>query len=248
MENLAGNLSFSSLLLPLRFSTFAMTDYSSGNFYGSAQNGSFQNGAASLKRSKKFFKKSPYLPLGIVLFIVVIIGFFMVKNAFHNQPVQTTSTTLGTSTSTTVTPIAVAKPLVTETINKTFQFPLTDSAGKVVSKIQYEIQSAELDDQIVVQGQVATAVQGRVFLVLNLKITNNYDKSVQLNTRDYIRLLVDNSTSKLAADINNDPVDVEAISTKYTRLGFPIDSNFKNLKLEVGEITGPKQTIQLNLK
>jgi len=84
--------------------------------------------------------------------------------------------------------------------------------------------------------------------VLNLKITNNYNKAVQLSTRDYVRLIVDNSSDRLAADIHNDPVDVEPISTKYTRLGFPIVSDAKSLKLEVGEITGTKQTVQVNLK
>ena len=81
-----------------------------------------------------------------------------------------------------------------------------------------------------------------------MKITNNYDKSVQIPTRDYIRLMVNGSDEKLAPDIHNDPVEIQAISTKYTRVGFPINETDKDLILQVGEIAGKKQTVKLNLK
>lgn len=108
--------------------------------------------------------------------------------------------------------------------------------------------SAELQDEIVIKGQKANAVKGKEFLIINLKLTNNYSKTIQINTRDYIRLSVNKSDEKLAADIHNDPVEVQAISTKYTRLGFPIDETDKNLTLYVGEINGKKESITLNLK
>ena len=246
MKNPAVNFS-SSLFPSLSLSTFLMTDYSTPNY--ATQNNSFQqNGTTNAKRSKGFFKKSPLFPIGLAIVVVVaIVAIFARHTLTNTNQSQTQASTLGANTATNK-PVTVAKPLAIETLNKTFSFPLRDSTGKQVSQIQYEIQSAELDNQIVVQGQIATAVAGREFLVLNLQITNNYSKAVQLNTRDYVRLIVDNSNQRLAADIHNDPVDVEAISTKNTRLGFPIDSSAKNLKLEVGEITGPKQTVQLTLK
>lgn len=239
MKNLAENLS-TALTHFFKTSVFAMTDYSAGPTRLSTTNGSF-SGGFQLKRVKRFFKNSPYIPfvlVGVVVFIIII----LIVRGFISK--QSTST-LG---STTTKQISVAKPLSQETLNKDFDFPLKDANGKTLSKFQYEIQSAELDNQIIIKGQVATAVQGRVFLILNLKITNNFDKDVQLNTKDYVRLIVNNSSDKLAADIHNDPVDVQAISTKFTRIGFPIDAAAKNLKLEVGEIDGSKQTIQLNLK
>jgi len=241
MKNLAVNLSSLSQLF--RLSPLAMTDYSSSTFRSPSQNISSQPSGAQFKKFKRFFKNSPYLPFVIVGVVIVIIAGVIIGKVVNN-PAQTK--TLGASA--TNSQVAIAKPLAQETLNKEFDFPLKDASGKEVSKIQYEIQSAELDNQIVVKGQIATAVAGRSFLILNLKITNNYDKAVNLNTRDYVRLIVDNATDKLAADVHNDPVDIEAISTKYTRLGFAIDSNAKDLKLEVGEIDGAKQTIQLNLK
>ncbi len=131
-------------------------------------------------------------------------------------------------------------------LNRQFTFPLLDSKGQEISKIKFSLETAELRDEIIVQGKRATAVKGRTFLILNFKINNDYNKSVQINTRDYVRLSVNgNDKELLAADIHNDPVEVQAISVKYTRLGFPINDSDKNLKLKVGEINGAKQDIDL---
>jgi hypothetical protein len=244
MKNLAANIS-DYLSQTLRIPTLVMTDYSGSSH--SRLNTSINAGneaSYQFKKIKKFIKNSKVLPFIVVGVIVLLVVVLIVHTIAKHQAMAGQTPAVAAAN----TPVSVAKPLQTESLNKSYMFPLNDSTGKQVSQIQYVIQSAELDNEIVVQGQVATAVQGRVFLVLNLAITNNYDKSVQLNTRDYIRLVVDNSSSKLAADIHNDPVDVEAISTKYTRLGFPIDSNFKTLTLQVGQISGTKQTIQLNFK
>lgn len=137
----------------------------------------------------------------------------------------------------------------TQDINKDFEFPVKDDTGIKVASFKYTIESAELRDQIIVKGQTATAVNGRTFLIINLKITNDKDKAININTRDYIRLSVNgNKDEWLAPDIHNDPVEVQAISTKYTRVGFPINTSDKNLLLRVGEIDGDKQNIKLNLQ
>ena len=135
----------------------------------------------------------------------------------------------------------------TLTLNKEFDFPLTDSTGKQVSKIKYIIQSVDERDEILVRGQKATAADGKVFLVINLKIVNDQAQTVQMNTRDYVRMSVDGS-EWLAPDIHNDPVEVQAISTKYTRLGFAIDGSVKKLTLKVGEINGTKQDVPIVFK
>jgi hypothetical protein len=131
-------------------------------------------------------------------------------------------------------------------INSEFSFPLLGSDGEAVSQIKYTIQNAELRDEIVVKGQRATAVKGRSFLILNLKIANEYNKAIEIDSRDYVRLTTNgNEDEKLAPDIHNDPVEVQAISTKLTRIGFPINDTDKDLKLHVGEINGDKQTVDL---
>lgn len=220
-----------------------MVDFSASPTRLNNPTGSYSSGGSGFKKIKRAFKNSPYIPFIIIGVIVIVIAGVFVSKMTRNHSSQQVAGATAQNTQTTV-----AKPLAQQQLNKDFDFPLKDATGKTVSKIHYEIQSAEEDNQVIIKGQVATAVQGKTFLILNLKIMNSYDKDVQLNTRDYVRLIVDNSSDKLAADVHNDPVDVQAISTKYTRIGFPIAADAKDLKLEVGEIDGPKQTIQLNLQ
>lgn len=139
-------------------------------------------------------------------------------------------------------------PIATDNLNKKFEFPLKDETGKEVAKISYVLESANLQDAFIYQGKTATAVKGRTFLILNLKITNPYTKSININARDYIRIKLNNSSEQLAPDIHNDPVEIQADSTKYTRIGLPINDTDKNITLLVGEIDGEKQTIKLSLE
>ena len=127
-------------------------------------------------------------------------------------------------------PVSTSAPLKTVTIAKDFSF----------SNLSYTLTTAELRSQIILQGQTATAAPGRIFLILNLKLRNDSNNRMQIVTSDFIRLNVNGSNDWLAPEINNDPVEVQPISTKYTRLGFPINISDKDYKLQVGEIKGTK--------
>ncbi len=133
-------------------------------------------------------------------------------------------------------------------LNREFTFPLKNSEGEEVSRIHYGIEKAELRDEIIVKGQKATAIKGRTFLILTLKIKNDYDQPIEIDTRDYVRLSIDNDGEWLAPTIHNDPVEVQAISTMHTRLGFPIDDESKNLVLQIGEISGEKERVSIEFK
>ena len=148
-----------------------------------------------------------------------------------------------------VNKITVSGAKASQDLNREFLFPLRDGGGESLSDIKFFIEKVELRDEIVVKGKRATAIKGRAFLIITLKITNQYSQSISMNTKDYIRLSVNgNETEWLAPDINNDPVEIQAISTKYTRVGFPINDSDKNLILRVGEINGEKVRIPLELK
>jgi hypothetical protein len=131
-------------------------------------------------------------------------------------------------------------------VNRDFLFPLRDSTGAVTAdNLKYSITSSERSRRIIYQGKQATAVKGRMFLILNIKIENPTTNSLSIKTRDFIRLTPEGTQDRLAPDIHNDPADVQAISTKLTRVGFAVDENVKNFKLYVGEINGEKQEIDL---
>lgn len=128
--------------------------------------------------------------------------------------------------------------------NKEFSFPVSKTDKE--KQIKMVVEKVELQDEIVVRGQKATAVAGRTFLIVNLKVVNDMDNALTMNTRDYIRLSVNKNDSELLApDIHNDPVEIQAISTKYTRVGFPVNADDHDFVLQVGEIKGDKQKIEL---
>ncbi len=194
-----------------------------------------------LNNLQRKIRRSTYLPFAVVGVIVFLLLVWSVRS-LTNQ--STTQTVAGENSNR----VKLEEPKAKQIINKTYEFPIRDAKGKEVSKIKYTLEKAELRDEIIVKGQKASAIDGRTFLILNLKITNDYDKAIQINARDYIRLTVNNSPEKLAADIHNDPVEVLAISTKLTRIGFPINDNDKNLTLQIGEVNGKKDTLKLSLK
>ena len=99
--------------------------------------------------------------------------------------------------------------------------------------------------EIVVKGQKATAVAGRIFLIFNLRLINEGQQKIQVNTRDFLRISANGGQEWLAPDIHNDPVEAQPISTKYTRLGFPVNEGQKNFQVQVGEINGEKTTFDL---
>lgn len=139
----------------------------------------------------------------------------------------------------------IQAPKATVPINRNFTFNITNN-GQTLGKIDYFLDGAELRNEIVVKGQTATAVRGRTFLIINLKLKNDQKTPITLNTSNFIRLSVnDNLKEWLAPDIHNDPVEIQAISTKLSRVGFPISDTDTKLKLQVGEIDGDKTVVDL---
>jgi|SRR3989344_1533425 len=144
--------------------------------------------------------------------------------------------------------VSVAAAKATSALNREFVFPLKDSAGKTATEMKFTLETAELRDEIIVKGKRAVAIEGRTFLILTFKITSGFTKSLEINTKNYFRLVRNgNETDLLAADIHNDPVVVQPTSTKYTRLGWPINDTDTSMVLLVGEIEGEKTKVELGL-
>ena len=172
----------------------------------------------------------------VVFFLAVFFGLFKGKSS------QTATSRVNDQR------LVVSLAKSTQTINKTFTFPLKDDKNVEVGKFKYAITDVQLQDEIIVKGQRATAVKGRTFLIVNLKIVNDSGHKFDINTRDYIRLSIEGENERFAADIHNDPVQIQAIATKPTRLGFPINDIEKKFILFVGEIKGEKKPININFK
>lgn len=194
----------------------------------------FSNFTSGLKRKPKMPGKKLF---GLFLIVALLVGGFFIARSF-----MTKGQVAGVSDDR----VQVQEAKASQNINREFSFPLKDEKGEKVSDIKFTVENAELRDEIIVKGQKATAIQGRTFLIVNLKLANNYDKPIEINTRDYVRLMVGGNEAELmAADIHNDPVSVQPISTKSTRIGFPISDTDTNLVLKVGEIKGEKTDLEI---
>lgn len=184
----------------------------------------------------------PYKKLAVYLLVAGVA--LLIIWAGVNALSKGSSSVAGTSTD----GVKIKSPKASQAIEQEFLFPLTNGTGEEVSEIKYFIDKAEKMDEIVVKGQRATSIRGRTFLILTLKITNNYEQGIEIDTKDYVRLSVNgNQEEWLAPDIHNDPVLVQAASTKFTRVGFPIYDIDKNLVLRVGQIGKDKEYIELSI-
>ncbi|MBI4067642.1 hypothetical protein HY407_04615 [Candidatus Gottesmanbacteria bacterium] len=181
-------------------------------------------------------KVTKFLPI-IILVLIVLVLLFWAKNTIQPNSIASDDR-------------AVLKgPRASEVLNKDFSFPIKDEKGAEITKFKYNLESGELRDEILVKSQRVVAVKGKIFLILNIKITNPYSQAIDVNAKDFVRLAVNaNDQEKMAADIHSDPVTVQAISTKLTRLGFPINDGDRNLTLYVGELKGDKTKIDLKLQ
>ncbi len=102
-----------------------------------------------------------------------------------------------------------------------------------------------MTNQIIIKGQRATAVVGRQFLIINLKLVNDSNKSLFLNTRNYVRVQPQGSSDKLAPEIHNDTVEIQPSSTKITRIGLPVNKEVNEFTIFIGELEGDKEEIAI---
>lgn len=191
-------------------------------------------------RTLKRFSTPVNLRIGIIAILVILILISLFSLISNNTGVQGLST---------YSRVEIQEAVSSVDTNREFSFPLKNSEGEIVSSIKYKVVKAELNNEILVKGKKASSIKGRTFLVVTLEITNDFDKAIEISSRDYIRLSVNgDDETKLAPDIHSDPVSVQAISTKPTKVAFPVNETDTGFKLQIGEINGNKETIELDLK
>lgn len=197
----------------------------------------FSNMTINLKNNS--LKK--FIPIVIVVITAAIAIILIVQ--LLGKVRNNTNTNVGTSK------VSVQGAKSTVDINQEFSFTIKDNAAKKITDLKFNLETAELRDEIIVKGSRANAIEGRTFLIVNIKITSAYTKALQINTQDYFRLTVNGKEDDLlAADIHNDPLVIQPTSTKFARIGFAINDTDKNISLLVGEIGGEKTKIDLNLQ
>lgn len=148
-------------------------------------------------------------------------------------------------TNKTPSPTAEVSGALTVPIEKTFTIQAYNRDKELADPIQFTISTAQITKQIIIKGTKANAVAGRTFLILNLKLVNQANESLFLNTRNYVRIQPKGTSDKLAPEIHNDTVEVQPASTKMTRIGLPVYENDKEFTLYLGEIEGEKEEVTI---
>ncbi len=195
------------------------------------------NNRPSFKLSKPQFNKK--LLYGVLALVIAIGVVYLISN---NSNFSTSKATADVSTN----KATVEGAKKSAQLGREFEFPIKDQKGKAVTQFKYVIENAELRDEIITKGKRATSVAGRTFLVINLKLVNDFNQSMAIKPEDYLRLSVNGNESEwLAPYLNDEPVTVQPISTKFTKLVFPINEADTTLKLRVGEIESTKTDINI---
>ncbi|MBM4402277.1 MAG: hypothetical protein FJ044_03470 [Candidatus Cloacimonetes bacterium] len=134
---------------------------------------------------------------------------------------------------------------VTVQIGQTYEFIARDENGNPANSIlPLTFISATKKDSVNIQGQKATAKNGKVFLVLDFEVKNDSSQTYYLLPVDLIRLLQGEET-KIAPSVHQGRLEVRPISSKFSNLGFVIEQKQKGFQFEVGEIDGEKNELKV---
>lgn len=178
-------------------------------------------------------------PLKHRLIIIFAIILAIVAVALYKSPVRN---------------LAKSKPATATTaganslsVNKEFAFPIYAKDGtKTENNLTIKLTSVERTDKILVNGQQASARDGKDFLVMYIEINNPTKDKLNVRPVDFFRL-IDDAGNSYAADVHNDPVKAEPISIKKTRIGYVITERQDKFNFLVGEINGTKENIEINI-
>lgn len=180
-------------------------------------------------------KKHPKISFAI-LALILVGGLILFRMQGKSQGAQASSNSQDS--------FAVQKQV---TINKQFNIPIRTAKGEDSGdKLKITLTTIDNTNKILIQGQPATARDGKSFLILNLEVENSTKNQLTVRPVDLIRM-VDSQNKSFAPDIHNNDVTVEAISIKKTRAGYVIDNAQKNFKFLIGEVSGKKETVEVNL-
>lgn len=134
-----------------------------------------------------------------------------------------------------------AKPSATTPIGQSFEFPVKKYSK---DKFKFNLVKAEKVKLVTTKNQPITAKEGEEFLLVYLEVENNLGTPVTIDSQNYFRL-VGEEEKKLAPDFYNGPIQIAPISTKKDQIGFVVNQNQKDFKIQVGEPEGEKETIEL---
>ena len=109
------------------------------------------------------------------------------------------------------------------------------------------INGADIDNSLLIQGKRARTREGKTFLIINMEVENEFQVPLYIFPVDLLRLVREDG-KKIAPSVHQGTVEIRPISTKKSNVGFVINPDEKNFKLEIGELSGEKQLLEISFK
>lgn len=133
-------------------------------------------------------------------------------------------------------------------INKSYEIiARTEERQRTTGRFTLTVTDAQFADSILVQGKRARPVKGKVFLVLNMEITNPHKVPLYAFPVDLFRL-VRSDGKKFAPSTHQGGVQVRPEATKKSNVAFVIFPSEKKFKIEMGDVNEPKETLEITFK
>ena len=115
------------------------------------------------------------------------------------------------------------------------------------ANLKVNLVNAEMANSLLVQGKRAKTREGKTFLIINMEVENTYAVPLYSFPVDLLRLVREDD-KRIAPSVHQGTVEVRPISTKKSNVGFVVDPNDKDFKLEVGEVSGEKEILEISFK
>lgn len=133
-------------------------------------------------------------------------------------------------------------------VNQEFEVVARTKDGKLTNgKLGIDITGAQKSSTLLVQGQRVIARNGKIFLVLNMELSNPYKVPLYNYPVDNFRLLAADG-KKYAPTAHQGNVEIRPESTKTSNVGFVVPGDQSKFKVEVGDLNSEKTILEFTLK
>lgn len=178
--------------------------------------------------------RNKYIVFGTIAVVLVLAIVFFVTRRPQTASVTKSSSAVLSDT---------AKAKAVANINKTFTFKAVNQS-KQTKDVSFTITTVERKDEIKVQGETRKANKNVDFLLVRIEIENQHTERLAIASADLIRL--EDERGKLySPDYHNGNVILDPISVKKDLISFVVDSGSKNFTLQVGELEGEKEKVDI---
>lgn len=133
-------------------------------------------------------------------------------------------------------------PVAENQLDKNFDFKLNLSPEEEIN-LKMVLVNAKKVKTVATNNQPLQANPGKEFLVLTLEYENSHSQALRVDSQSFFRLIRDEK--KHAADFYNGQIELPAISVKKDEIGFVVEGE-KSFKLQVGQVEGEKEEIEIN--